>query len=214
MPEAGFLQQKRGSPTGLALVVLLHAAVLSALVLIKGPEFVRQVYGRTVVDTIPVPPEPAPEPPPDRRSETPQQPTTVTQTTTSLPTINQTIFDNRPSDPPVIEAIPAERVVIASRPEIPPVRRDAEIISRDLQPPYPTDMERLQRDGTVRLRVTIGANGRVTAVERISATSDSFWRVTERQALNRWRFRPATVDGRPTESTKVMTVTFRIEDQG
>jgi len=52
----------------------------------------------------------------------------------------------------------------------------------------------------------------VTAVQRLSATSDAFWRVTERQALSRWRFRPATVDGRPVETSREMTVTFRIED--
>ena len=55
-------------------------------------------------------------------------------------------------------------------------------------------------------------NGRVTAVERLSATSDAFWRATQRQALSRWRFRPATLDGRPVEGIKVMTVTFRIQD--
>jgi hypothetical protein len=32
--------------------------------------------------------------------------------------------------------------------------------------------------------------------------------------LRHWRFRPATVDGRPIEATRVMTVTFRIQDAG
>ena len=63
----------------------------------------------------------------------------------------------------------------------------------------------------MRLRVTIGADGRVKAVQRLDATSDAFWRSTERHALSRWRFRPATVDGRPVESTKVLTITFQIE---
>jgi protein TonB len=52
----------------------------------------------------------------------------------------------------------------------------------------------------------------VTAIEQLFATNDSFWRVTERQARTRWRFRPATVDGRPIVSTMLMTVTFRIPD--
>jgi protein TonB len=50
----------------------------------------------------------------------------------------------------------------------------------------------------------------VRAVARVSATSEAFWAAAERQALSRWRFRPATLDGRPVESTKVMTVHFRI----
>ena len=93
-----------------------------------------------------------------------------------------------------------------------PVRREAEIIGRDLQPPYPAVEIRAQRSGTVRVRVTVSPNGQVTAVERLQATSDAFWRATERQAHSRWRFRPATLDGRPIEATKVITVTFRIED--
>jgi protein TonB len=94
------------------------------------------------------------------------------------------------------------------------MRIDAEFDPRfadAMQPAYPTSEQRAQRDGSVRLRVTIGADGRVKAVERLSATSDAFWRATERHALSRWRFRPATVDGRPVESRKVLSVHFRIE---
>jgi protein TonB len=94
------------------------------------------------------------------------------------------------------------------------MRIDAEFDPRfadAMQPAYPTSEQRAQRDGSVRLRVTIGADGRVKAVERLSATSDAFWRATQRHALSRWRFRPATVDGRPVESRKVLSVHFRIE---
>ena len=96
----------------------------------------------------------------------------------------------------------------------PPVRVEAQFDPRfaaDLQPPYPPSEEAAQREGRVRIRLTIGADGRVKAVQRLSATSDAFWRATERHALSRWRFRPATVDGRPVESSKVMNLTVRIE---
>ena len=95
------------------------------------------------------------------------------------------------------------------------MRREAQLDPRyagDLQPPYPERERTAGRGGVVRIRLTIAPNGRVTAVERLAATSDAFWRVTERQVLNRWRFRPATLDGRPVQGTKVMTVNFRIED--
>ena len=81
----------------------------------------------------------------------------------------------------------------------------------DLQPPYPPSEQRLERDGIVRVRLTIGSDGRVKTIERLSATSDAFWRSTQRHALARWRFRPATLDGSPVESSKVMNVYFRIE---
>jgi protein TonB len=97
----------------------------------------------------------------------------------------------------------------------PPVRRGAELDPRfasAVQPQYPIAEQRAGRGGTVVIRVTIGPDGRVRAAERMSATSDAFWAAAERQALTRWRFRPATVDGRPVESSRVMTIHFRIED--
>jgi protein TonB len=96
-----------------------------------------------------------------------------------------------------------------------PVRHAAQIDpSSQLQPPYPATELRAQRDGRVQVRVTIAPDGRVIDVALISATSDAFWRETQQQALHHWRFRPATVDGRPVEDTRVMSLIFRIEDQG
>jgi protein TonB len=97
----------------------------------------------------------------------------------------------------------------------PPVRLEAQLdprYARDLQPPYPAPELRAERSGVVRIRLTIAPSGRVTAVERLSATSEYFWRATQQQALSRWRFRPATLDGRPVQGVKVMTVNFRIQD--
>ncbi|MEA3013527.1 MAG: periplasmic protein TonB [Sphingomonadales bacterium] len=96
-----------------------------------------------------------------------------------------------------------------------PVRREAQVDPRyanALQPPYPPSEQRAQRGGTVRVRVTVAPDGRVTAVQQLEATNAAFGRATERQALSRWRFRPATLDGRPVQGSIVMTVHFRIED--
>jgi protein TonB len=212
MPEAaGFFEQKRGSPAGFVAVVALHVAVLGALVLIKGPQIIRQINPPLVITPIRVRPDPPPVRPPV------DEPRHQSQITTVTPEIrverDQTISYVRPDPQPFPDPTPPrqERIEIA-RAEIPQVRRAAVLIGSNLQPPYPTSEERAQRGGTVQLRVTIGSDGRVTAVQRIAATSDAFWRATERQALGRWRFRPATLDGRPVEASKVMTVTFRIED--
>jgi protein TonB len=96
--------------------------------------------------------------------------------------------------------------------DLPPLRIAAEFAPRVvIQPPYPAIEQRAQREGRVRVQVTIGADGRVKAVQRLSATSDAFWRATERYALSSWRFRPATEDGRPVESRKILNLHFRIE---
>ena len=83
--------------------------------------------------------------------------------------------------------------------------------ARELQPPYPPSEQREGNDGRVTVRVRIGADGRVKEVRRVSATSDAFFRATERQALSRWRFRPATRDGVAEEGWKTMSVTFVLE---
>lgn len=80
--------------------------------------------------------------------------------------------------------------------------------ARDFQPPYPPSEQRAGREGLVSVRVLVGADGRVKQVEKIAAASDAFWAVTERQALSRWRFRPATRDGVPVEAWREMTVRF------
>lgn len=209
MPNTGFFEQKRGSPAGLVAVIVAHAAVLGALVLIKGPQIIREINPPLVITPIEIPPDPAIIPPP--RPDTPQRPQTVTRTETVIPQDFSDIIDRRET---VIPTLPDQPRIELARvePVTPSIRREAQILSGDLQPPYPAVEERAQRGGTVRVRIHIGANGRVTRVERLDATSDAFWRATERQALSRWRFRPATLDGRPVETSKVMTVTFRIED--
>jgi protein TonB len=95
------------------------------------------------------------------------------------------------------------------------VRVDAEFDPRfadDFLPPYPPARERAEQEGRVRVRLTIGADGRVKSVVRLSATHEDFWNATERHVRNRWRFRPATLDGRPVETSKTMTIDFRLED--
>jgi protein TonB len=62
------------------------------------------------------------------------------------------------------------------------------------------------------IRVTVGPDGRVKSAEKVRATTDAFYEATERHARARWRFRPATVDGRPVEARKTLTVEFRLDD--
>lgn len=213
MPEGGFLEQKSGSRGGLVIVVALHAAAFTALALSKGPQFIRDLDGPTVMTSIPIPDPPPPNDDPQRQQRESHL------TTPPLPIPNP-IPDPLPyHDPEPLPHVPdpgptGTAFAEADRPVLPTpdIRSEAVMLASNLQPPYPTDEQSAGRSGSVRLRVTIGPDGRVTAAERISATSNAFWRVTERQALSRWRFRPATVNGRPVSSTRVMTVTFRIED--
>lgn len=216
MPEAraGFFEQKSMSPGKFGLVVLGHAALIGAVIMIKGPEIIGTKRPPTIVEFIEAQADPPPVTPPETA-----QPPTETHFTQPRREV-ETFLDPAGPTGMTSEIDPGRIVDLAGTGEIefarvelpPPVRREAMILSANLQPPYPAAEQRLERGGTVRLRVQVGPDGRVISVERISATSDAFWAATQRHALARWRFRPATLDGRPVESSKVMTVTFRIED--
>lgn len=228
MAEKGFLEQKPASPLSFGAVLLLHGAAIAAAVLIKGPDWTRHVEPPLVANEIeldkPPPPEPVPEP-------DPQKPQTPSLSRLDVPPrVVDTPVPSIPADPvrtipgPIIGADPVPQPGAGTRPlpepqpvpqPIPdPVRVEAQFdprFAREMQPPYPLNEERAEREGEVRIKVTIGADGRVKAAEKVSATSDSFWRSTERQALSRWRFRPATIDGRPVQTSKVLNVRFRLD---
>lgn len=78
------------------------------------------------------------------------------------------------------------------------------------QPEYPASEQRREIEGVVKVRVLIGTDGRVKAVELISTDSPGFFAETKRRALAKWRFKPATRGGVAEESWKTMTVRFEI----
>jgi len=215
----GFLEEKRRSPVSFGAVVGLHAAALGAVIMFGTTTFQREVPH--VIDTIPIPaptpPPPPNPPPPDSRQDQARQESRIDTPPVAplVPTGPVVTGDPLPPRPPA-DPGPTRLAELTVRPVVPdPVRIAAQVDPRyrdALQPPYPRDMETAQREGSVRVRITIGPDGRVTAIEQLSATNDSFWRITQRQAMNRWRFRPATVDGRAIVSTMVFTVTFRLPE--
>jgi len=213
MTGAGFYEPQKFLPTGLALVVALHAAALGALVLVKGPQIITELPRRTEVIFIPLPEDPPENPPPPTEDNPPPRPTEFTAPREETVILNKgPATTQEPRED--YAAVTGTGTIGNDIPDLPPVRLDALFdprYARYQQPPYPTREHRAQRGGQVRIRVTIGADGRVKAVQRLSATSDAFWLATERHAREHWRFRPATIDGNPVESTKTLTVTFQIE---
>ncbi|MEQ1547162.1 MAG: TonB family protein [Chakrabartia sp.] len=79
-----------------------------------------------------------------------------------------------------------------------------------LQPTYPPSLQRQEVEGAVTVRVLIGKDGHVKAIEALRSSHDEFFEATRRQALSKWRFKPATEDGVPVEGWREMTVRFTI----
>ena len=213
MQQGTFLEQKSSRPSWLAIVLLMHAAAIGALAMSKM-EIPVKVFVPITLRDVKIDPPP-PENPPEPRAE-PLPKSRIDHVPPRVPTITRksdVVLDPLPNLK-IVDPLPGTAdttPVDPPRPLPDPVRRAARIdpASR-LQPPYPASEERLGNEGSVTVRLVIGPDGRVREVEKIRATSDAFWAATERHALRHWRFRPATIDGKPVESRELMTVKFQL----
>ena len=213
----GYAPPSRLRPANLGLTVLTTGLVVSGLFFLN-PKVIRKFEPILVVDSIPLH---QPPPPPET---TPKRPKTATQLTSRTESPNNVTLVALPDPPPLtftgtppVDFPPPGGDVRTIEPTKPmPVISLAEVDSRFanlFQPTYPTDEIRMGRTGRVTVKVLIGTDGRVKDVEKVSAPSDSFWDATRRQALAKWRFRPATRDGVPYETWKVMNVSFVLNQE-
>lgn len=209
---------RRRSPLGLGGTIAVHALLVGGFLLLPK-EVIDIVRPSPPIETYPVPEDP---PPPERTPE-PQAETKVARRATPE-TRRPTAVDPEillPGDPVITGGTGGEDWLKPIPPYTPPppadpVLTDAQIDPRALpqfQPDYPGQMIRQGVEGKVTVRVSITAQGRVSAIERIEASDEAFWQATRRHALRAWRFRPATRDGVAVASVKLLTVRFTLTDR-
>lgn len=197
------------------VAALVAAAMLGNTVIHRpAPDDPLTIY--PVTPTPPPKPEPLPKPEPQTRAKaTPL---------IDKPIVTTPVAPDKPYFPPPDGPAPTQpgagdgagTAAVIDPPKPPPVITGIEIdprYARDFQPMYPPAEQRAGRDGVVTLKVLVGTDGRVVRAEQVTATSDEFWRVTLKQALSRWRFKPATRDGVAFEQWRTMTVRFRLDGQ-
>jgi len=206
----------RRHPVAALLAVGLPAALVVAVALspmiVETPPITKPITG-TLIEL------PKPPPPPDPVEDAKPTPKTASATETVQPrvetvplsddrvVVGPVIVDKRPivdPGPPVVPADPpAPKLVLAEL--------DARYAGA-FQPDYPAREQRRGVEGVAKVRVLIGTDGRVKAVELVSTDSPGFFEETKRRALSKWRFKPATRGGVAEESWKVMTVRFEIKN--
>ena len=206
----------RGS-LGLSVAIvgsLVTAAMLSRTTIprvFKDP-------GLPIWNVDPVKPPP-PDPLPKLERLAPAKPTPSVEAIVKTPVAPEKPYVAPPEPGPVIDTGALQGTGTAPLVEPikpPPIITDTALdprYARDLQPVFPPAEQRAGRDGVVTLKVLVGVDGRVVRAEQLMATSDEFWRVTLKQALAKWRFKPATRDGVPFEAWRTMTVRFRLDEQ-
>lgn len=220
-------QQRKLSPTALALIIGAHAAGLAVLVSARMDVGPVADFTPTIIENIPLPDEPLPPPPPPPepqpapRTQTPQPshldlPPPVIDVPVAGPAVDLGPAPTEivPDIRPVIEAPLGKPVIVDPPKPAPPVRIAANLNTPAdlLRPPYPESRRQQEVEAALRLRLSIDERGRVTAVEPVGAADPEFLASARRHLIRHWRYKPATEDGRPVPSTLVITLRFQLED--
>lgn len=218
-------QGQRGlSPVGLGIAIainggLLALAIMTATTVVRGP--VDQPFEATAIPIDP-PPPPIDEVKPVERVVTDPAPAPLPVVPPAPYPVPGPAIESTDMIPPAPPPVPLPTTpsgvgtggpVTVATPL--PVLVEASVDPRyraDFQPDYPAFERNIGRDGVVVVRVLVGSNGRVSAIEPVRATSDAFFDATRKRALSKWRFRPATRDGVAIESWRQMTVRFTMQD--
>ena len=224
MTTAGFYERKGMNPRAITVVVLLHGAALTALVLAKGEEITKIIHPPTIVDLIdetkpppPIPPQPRPEPQDSHYTTT--DPILKLPVPTPLPV---------PPMPPM--PIP-QGPVIGTAPEpvpeplppppppppparIEPARAKANLASYVSDADYPTSAVRAEEQGTTRFRLAVGPDGRVAGCTVTgSSGSSALDQATCRIMKARARFTPARDgSGKATGDTVANAIRWVLPD--
>lgn len=213
---------RRFDPGSLGVAVAINGAVVAALML-ASPSVTTTIFDKPI-ETYFVPPDATPPPPPE---PTPPQPHQRTAPRERIDAPVRTV--PTPADPGLVTYVDPGPVAPLGDPvgtgtgvaldpptPLPPPALVGPSLdgryAQDVQPSYPPEERRAEREGRVVVRVRVGIDGRVKQVERVEATSDAFFRVTERQALSRWRFKPATRGGIPVEGWYRLSLRFELKD--
>ena len=206
------------NPTALGAVFLINGLMAGAIIL-SVPSVTAAVFGPPLhVITIAQPPAPPPPPTPPHEATKPNRADrTEILTPPIVPQAGPVVDDNfrLPVGPEFPVGPLGEHLgpLVTPTPPAPPVLKGAKLdphFAGSLQPAYPLGMLRLNLEGSVTVRVLVGADGRVKQVEPIKFTEEDFLKATREQAFKKWRFLPATRDGAPVESWREMTVRFQM----
>lgn len=209
------VQPKKLNPASLSATIVVNGAVFGAL-LLAAPQVTK--IPETIIETYTVterkPPEPLPPPPKP-------QPDPVNETVLRTDTIVE--IPPPPGNPPIklskdptltFDPNPGTgTVIVPPAPPPAPVMTGAEIdprYMRDFQPSYPPSKIRLEQEGRVTVRILVGANGRVLQLQPVGSPDADFLAATRRQALAKWRFKPATRDGVAIEAWREISVRFEL----
>ena len=223
-----YAEQQR-NPTrhvvGLGVVVVLHIILGWALLNGLARRVVEVVKGpieTKIIEEVKPPPPPPPEnlppppklpppppafmPPPEVRIESPPPAPAITVQTTPPPPAPPVTIAPPPSPEPAPAAPPAPARVA------PQVNFNTDCV----KPSYPPAAARAEATGVVRIKVTVGIDGRATATEIAKSSGPTrehklLDRAAETAIRDTCKFKPGTVDGKPEPLTTFVEYDWKLQ---
>ena len=205
--------ERHTSPQTLLLIAAAHIALIAA-VMSARMEIPPRIFDRPIVVTnIPIPKPPPPDPAPaDTHSK---RPISIDHTKVIVPI-------SRPDDhgpdttqyPPIPGGGTIELPLRGDPLPVTPVRVGPRFATppSDLRPPYPPSKIASEEEAVLRLKLTIGASGRVIAVDSVGKADPAVLAAARRHLMAHWRYKPATEDGRAMASATVITLRFELNE--
>ena len=210
--------ERRSSPSAMLFIIAGHVAALAAVMAAKMDLPAQFHPERTVVTLIPEtkPPEPEPRPQtqPPPRATNPVKVDPIIPVRTRDPVILQPTLDQQPPTIGDPAGTGTGQQIAFNIPKVEPVRTGPRFATPDwaLKPPYPAEKLRLEQEASLRLRLTIDASGHVVAVEPVGTADPVFLAAARKHLIAKWRYKPATEDGRAVTSTTVITLRFQLDN--
>ena len=204
--------ERHSSPQTLLLIAAAHIALIAAVMSARMDLPARIFEPPIVVTNIPIP-KPPPDPAPaDTHSK---RPISIDHTKVIVPI-------SRPDDhgpdttqyPPIPGGGTIELPLRGDPLPVTPVRVGPRFATppSELRPPYPPSKIASEEEAVLRLKLTIGASGRVIAVDSVGKADPAFLAAARRHLMAHWRYKPATEDGRAMASATVITLRFELNE--
>lgn len=195
-------------------IIGLHFLFYLALVSGLAREAMELAQDVGIIDLPPPPPPPEDlkEPPPPPPTDLP--PPVVPPPLIDLPTftgpttaISAEVSDKPQQPAPRVVAPPPRPVQVTA----PSAAYNARALANALNSCYPSASRRLSEEGRVLAVVTIGTNGRMSALQ--VSQSSGFNRLDEAAecVVRKLKFNPGTRDGQPVEMQVTLPVVFKLE---
>lgn len=212
--RTGYQPSRRAAPVALAASLGVVAALGSAFVMLGGPAIILKKQKPLVVTMQllpPPPPEVAPETPPPPAAPVLTAPPPIVRVLSPPPVLAAVTPVELPPQP-VAVAAPGPAVSAPPAPPAPPatpVEGDLSLNMLDATPPrYPTESRRKREEGTVRLSVIVGPDGRVADVGVASSSGSDRLDKAALAAVKRWRWSPLKRAGVALMVRGIVTIPF------